>query len=184
VVMNTDAKIDGVQFRGISVVTPTFESDTPKYKVDQGFSITDHISINPMVFEIELTLYDGVNADGTQTTRKEQYNKIMQLWAGRKTFTFESDLGVFEDMVITRFSPSTTNKSANTFDCSLTIEKIIRATISLFETPVVTEPDGSIIEIGSISGSGTEVALTVVDSLPPEELSWAEQIVKWASEGW
>jgi len=181
--MNTDVKIDDVVFRGVSLVTPSFESDVPKYKVDQGFSITDHIGLAPIKFEMDLTLYDGFEGD-TEYKRSDQYDKIMEIWTGRKVFTFESDFGTFTNMVISKFTPQATSKSGNTFECTMTIEKIISATISLFETPVVREPDGTLVEIGSITGTGTEVALTVVDSIPEEELSWAEKLYQWAVEGW
>ena len=57
-VLNTDVKIDGVVYKGVTLITPTFESDIPKYKVDQGFSITDHIGILPIKFDLDLKLYD------------------------------------------------------------------------------------------------------------------------------
>jgi len=180
---NSNITIDGTVYKGANVVKMKAETNVPSYQTDQGFSIVDHLAPQPIEFSIDLTFYDEWGDDKTLSqNRNMQYNRLMQIRRERKSFTFISDFGTFEDMVITRFEPEQTDKSNNTFVVSLDIRQIVRATISLFSTPLIYDEDGALVNVGSVGGSGVEVALSVVDPLPENEKSWLEIIWDLATD--
>lgn len=108
-----EIKIGGHKFTAIKSTSLSKEATVCKYRVEDGFSIADHIFLNPVSFEYEIELID----------EKSEYELLDDLFKKKTPFSLVTYRGTFSNMVISKLSDATTS-STNTTSCTVSIEEI------------------------------------------------------------
>jgi len=108
--------IDGVVYKGASVVNLALASEVQKHPVEKGFAVADNIKHETPQFKVTLTLGGAMDSMGRDT----EYNSLKALRDNSTLFTFICDFGSFSDMVISNILPAI-EQSVNTFSCELTV---------------------------------------------------------------
>jgi hypothetical protein len=164
--------IGGKQFKAISVVDLTKDTEVPEYKVEEQFSVTDHIILKPAEFELELQLFRD----------RGEVETLNQLYEAKQPISLTTEFGHYDHMVLksVRFRDS---DSENIVYATIYIKQILKAkaktaTISLPELM----PDES-----QYPGSDTAVtpqSKTVPDVPEKQEnKSWLDSILSWFGGG-
>lgn len=130
--------INGVVYKGTTAIKLGLESEVQKHAVEKGFAISDHIKHQPPSFEVSIILGGGEATGGKD--RLTEYVALKTLREKGTTFTFISNFGSFNDMVISSLSPAIEN-STNTYSCSLTIMQVRVAELQTKEF-TITDKDG------------------------------------------
>jgi len=85
-----DILIGGKMFKAISVVDLTKDADVPEHKVEEQFSVSDHIIFKPAEFEFELQLFKD----------EGEVESLLSLYEARQPTSLTTEFGHYEDMVI------------------------------------------------------------------------------------
>lgn len=141
----------------------------PKHKVEDGYNVSDHAEEQPAEFTVELELLKGSGEPETLNT----------LFNARKTLTFISALGVFDDMAIQDKS-YTQGGNVSTIKASVHLKQILKAaakttTIELPITIVDTEVKGG----ATATEPKTKENEEAKSEEPDENKTWAETIWGW-----
>src|SRR3990172_5350670 len=145
--VNQNVKLDNHTFVAVSVVGSTFAADVTEQTTSSDFAITDDIILKPPAFRITLKLIDRwstTERDTIDDTRIQQYYFLLALWKFKRVFKFESDLGVYNTVIIESLEVSESEESSSTFDVELSLRVIYIARIlpALFQ--FITDADGTI----------------------------------------
>jgi len=159
--------LGGHEFRAIRVINLSQSATTPEHRVEEQFSIVDHIILEPIEFRLELELLKD----------EGEVDKLNSLFEARQPIEFVCDLGVFEDMVI-KSREFVEGGSVNTVRASVHIKQIRKA-----KAKTATIPLPIIQSEEDYPGSDTAVSplQQQVPSAPEkqEEKSWLDSIFDW-----
>jgi hypothetical protein len=169
--------IDGLKYRGSSVVNLSLVSEVQKHPVEKGFAVADNIKHETPQFKVLLTL--GGSLDGTD--RDTEYSSLKSLRDNGVLFTFICDFGSFSDMVLSNISPAI-EQSVNTFSCELTIVQIRQATLATKSFDVI-DVDGTKI-YSPAKPDGTPATQALQEKIVPDEPvktsgSWLVSLSAW-----
>jgi len=129
--------INGIEFKGASVVSLTLEADVQKHPVEKGFAVADNIKHESPQFKVTLTLGGSLNGASKIT----EYNNLKTWKESGLLFTFACELGSYNDMILKSVSPAM-ERSANTYSCEIMIVQIRQAALvtQTFEIPGIYSP--------------------------------------------
>lgn len=130
--------INSVEYKATTSIKLGLESEVQKHATEKGFAISDHIKHQPPTFEVSIILGGGGATGGKD--RQAEYSALKELRDKGATFTFISNFGAFNDMVISSLSPAIEN-SNNTYSCSLTVMQVRVAELKT-EYFTITDKDG------------------------------------------
>lgn len=114
--------IGGHKFTAIRSTTLSKEATVNKYPVEEGFEISDHVSLNPLAFEYEIEL----------VTEKDEYALLDALYQKKTPFSLTTHRGTFDNMIVSKLS-DTESSSTNTTTCTVTIQQIQVAETEIVE---------------------------------------------------
>lgn len=129
--------------------TPEYTSTPTKTQVEDGSDITDHVALEPEKLSFEAVVsntplgWDMLVSEDRFTDRAQAAHEyILDLFNGRKPFDFVGALGVYKNMIITKYSPSRDAKTGNTLQFSMTIEKIRIVSTAIVASATAKYADG------------------------------------------
>ncbi len=166
--MNQNVFINGVEYPGVNVVSLALESEITSHAVEE-VEITEHVALKAPAFRLDMTFFDRFEGTGNAATlvetREEMFKSLRDLWLLKLPFTFESDFGVFDDMIINSLSPEETSDSGTIFAASLTITQIITVELLPIKLQVIRDVDGKIIDVVPNASNLTEILLTTPEAI-------------------
>ncbi len=180
----TDILLGGIRFTATEVLDLTESATTPEHKVEEGYSIVDHILLQPAEFQLNLTLLES------------EVNTLKQLYEAKQPTTLACKFGIFEDVVVKELT-ITQGGSKNTFRAVVRVKQILKAKAKTATIPLQDlqlTPDES-------EASGGETATSLLDGWMVKEFSkyqqqqeqdsgtektWADQVFGFLSSflGW
>jgi hypothetical protein len=112
--------------------SPEYSATPTKTQVENGSDVTDHIALNPESVTFEAWVsntpieYSKIFTGATFDNLAEQaLEDIKSLYRSREKFDFVGILGIYTDMVLTKFSPIKDSATGNSLHFTATIEKIV-----------------------------------------------------------
>ena len=162
--------IDGTEYKGSSSASLSLDTEVQTHPVETGFDIADHVKHANPVFMLTLTLGGG------DTDRDTEYLALKALRDNSTLFTFLSDLGSFDDMVLSSLAPAI-ESSENTYSCDLTVVQVRQAELVTQDIPV-----GDIYAPIVPTGTPPTESLQweMMDHEPTKtEDSWLQSISNW-----
>lgn len=166
--MNMDVLIGGKSFKAINVVDLTKDADLPEHRVEEQFSISDHIILKPAEFEFELQLFKD----------EGEVESIMQLYEAKQPLDLVTQFGAYSDMVIKSVRLRDSD-SKNIAYATVHIKQIIKAKA---KTATVSLPE-LIPDDSSFKGDNTAKTpqQTTTPTAPEkqENKSWLDSIFDW-----
>jgi len=125
--------------------TPNYSATPTKSQVESGADITDHIALDPVSLTIEgIVSNTPVGLDkiltGQQFKNRSEaaHQFLLNLRNSREPFDFVGSLGVYENMVITKYSPVRDSKNGKALVFTATLDAI-----TIVETSMVASTNSS-----------------------------------------
>lgn len=122
--------IDGIEFDALLDQSQDYEAEVPEYPTEEGFSVSDNISLKPE--SISMTLYvtntpvTWRNRHGSGPGRVESVVKqLEELYYARKVITVVTSDKVYENMALTSMSISKSADVGYAREIPVTLKKII-----------------------------------------------------------
>lgn len=158
--------IGGHEFKAIQAINLTKDADIPEHRVEDQFSVADHITLNPveLKFELQLSVPDG------------EVETLDAIYSARQLIDVTSRLGHFPDMAVKQPTYKDSD-SENIVYATLVLKQVKKATARTvtMSLPVPvdtgTEPPKP--------GSWYTPPEKPVASEPKKEGSWLDGIVSW-----
>jgi len=170
--------INQKEYKGTSAVSLALDNEVQSHAVEKGFDVADNIRQQSPAFDVTLTL--GGSHGGA--SRDTEYNQLKTLRDNGTLFTFISELGSYDNIVVKNISPAI-ERSTNTYSCSLSLVQIrvVELTTQYF---TITDIDGSeLYSPEKPAGTPPTQALREKDvaSEPekPSGGSWLSGIITW-----
>lgn len=158
--------IGGHEFKAIQAINLTKDADIPEHRVEDQFSVADHITLNPveLKFELQLSVPDG------------EVETLDALYTSRQLIDVTSRLGHFPDMAVKQPTYKDSD-SENIVYATLVLKQVKKATA---RTVTMSLPVP--IDTGAEPpkpGSWYIPPEKPVASEPKKEGSWLDGIVSW-----
>lgn len=158
--------IGGHEFKAIQAVNLTKDADIPEHRVEDQFSVADHITLKPveLKFELQLSVPDG------------EVETLDALYTSRQLIDTTSRLGHFPDMAVKQPTYKDSD-SENIVYASLSLKQVKKATAKTVRVALPIP-----LDTGSDpqnSGSGGNPSEKNVSSEPQKSGSWLDGIVSW-----
>jgi len=156
-------------FNAIEVVDLTAEALTPEHKVEAGYSVVDHIVLQPKEFRLTLTL------------NEDELRWLEELYRSKQPTTFVCKFGVFDNVVVKEISLRQ-GDALNVFKATCVIKQILIAKaktttlpMELNLTPAEEEMPG-----GDVAVEPPEQEVPQAPAEPEsEEKSWLDSIFEF-----
>jgi hypothetical protein len=148
--------IDGHQFTAITSINLTKEATLCKHPVEDQTEISDHVVLNPVVFEYEIQLFNAysehvvtTNAVSGQTESEDalvdEYDTLDTLYKNKKPFTLDTHRGQYDNMILTKLSDAKAT-SANTTMATITIEQVRTGTSETIKNGTTTKTTATLAD--------------------------------------
>jgi len=167
-------RLGSLELEAVRVVDLTRGVTLPKYRVEDGFELSDHAVEERAKVRVEAVLM------GTRE-RSEKYAQLEQLMLSKEPFDFVSDVRTIPNAVITRLNV-TQDDSLNTLRCVVEIEQVRIATVSITTIRIEDPATGQQVPAGG-EPPGTpptppqEEESEYAPEEPEEDESWLDKIV-------
>ncbi len=123
--------INGIEFDALINESRTYNSNVPEYAVEDGYNVSDHISVRPMTLEITGYITNTpVTWIGHGTGRVEAVvNQLENLYFSRRLVTVSTSTDVYTDMAITSLTvpKDETNKTSREIKIGLKHVTVVSA---------------------------------------------------------
>ena len=133
----------------ISSENPSYTAVPTKTQVESGADVTDHVALDPIKLSIEATVsntpvgWDKLLTGALFDDRAQAGHEfILNLYNGREPFGFIGSLGVYENMIITKYAPVKDSKTGNVLQFTADLEQINIVESALVETAGGKYADG------------------------------------------
>ncbi len=113
------------EFRAIKIYDLTQSAKTPEHRVEEQFSIVDHVILQPAEFRLELELVE------------DEIGILMSLFESKEPVELITDFGIYEDMVIKNLE--ITPSSSTTKRASVQLKQIRKAITRTATVPFTTD---------------------------------------------
>lgn len=133
--------IDGIEFDALIEQSVEYEATVPEYPTENGFSVSDNITLNPEILSMTLYVTDTPvtwkNRFGSSGGRVANVVKQLQeLYLSKAVVMVTTSDEVFENMAITNITISKSKDVGYAREIPITLQKII-----VTETATTTIPD-------------------------------------------
>lgn len=144
---NTAVKINDNTFLGVRICIMEAKNVELDHTTEENFSIADHVRREPVKLKMTLSVLDyWKGRDLMLWDRAHQY-VLLKNWADKRLLcTVESDLGVFENMLITSLKVKESPNTKTSFDVNLDMKEIIIAYLQPIEEQWYYDIDGQVYE--------------------------------------
>ncbi len=119
--------INGIEFDALISESRTLTSEVPEYAVESGFSVSDNISIKPMVIEItaNLTNTPVTWLDSHGTGRVDAVvAQLENLYFSRQLVTVATSTDTYKNMAITTLSVPKDTENMTSRDIRMTLKEV------------------------------------------------------------
>lgn len=122
--------IDGIEFDALIEQSISYEADVPEYPTEDGFSVSDTVSLKPetlsMILYVTNTPVTWKSRFGSGTGRVENVvKKLEQLYFAKKVFKVATTDAVYNNMVLTSMSISKSPDVGYAREIPITLKKIV-----------------------------------------------------------
>jgi len=125
------AETIALELDAILLESPEYIATPTKSPIETGANVTDHVTLDAEKLTIEgivsntpislLRILSGVTFDDPAA---DAFSFLEELYRGRLPFDFVGDLKIYENMIITSFSPSKTPATGQTLQFTIAMEQI------------------------------------------------------------
>ena len=118
--------VNGIEFDALISESRSLSAEVPEYAVESGFSVSDNISINPMVVEITGNLTNTpVTWDGHGTGRVEAVvAQLENLFHSKQLVTVVTSTDTYTNMSITSLTVPKDTENKTSRDIRLTLKEV------------------------------------------------------------
>jgi len=179
-----DILIGGKSFKAISVVDLTKDADVPEHKVEEQFSISDHIILKPAEFELELQLFRD----------EGEVEALLSLYDAKQPTSLTTEFGHYDNMVIKSVRIKESD-SQNIAYATVHVKQILKAearTAAVNLPNVITQDEskypGGNSAVSPLDGWMARHFSNYQEENPPQDepQSWADYIagfISWLTGG-
>jgi Dit-like phage tail protein len=123
--------IIGLELDATILEAPEFTSVPTKNVIESGADVTDHVTNDPISLSIEgivtntpVGIFQSLRALTSTNAWQDALNFLLKLWEDRVPFDFVGGLQVYENMIITNFSPTRTPRTGDALEFRMTMKQI------------------------------------------------------------
>lgn len=166
--------LGGHQFTAVKTLDLTRDASAPKHPLESGSDVSDHVSLNPATFEIELELMRD----------PDEYATLESLYVARQPIRLVTPHGVFDNVVLLKLSDQY-GMTINTTKATISLQQVL-----IVETQTVTISSGltdaKALAEEQFPGGYTvrTLALIPIDktdlATPAENETWKDTMNLWA----
>lgn len=138
-----------LQLDVITSETPEYTATPTKTQVEDGSDVTDHVALDPEKLSFEAVVSNTpigwdklIESDRFTDRAQAAHEFILELRNNRQPFDFVGSLGVYRNMIITKYSPTQDSKTGNALQFSMTIEQIRIVSTSIVASATAKYSDG------------------------------------------
>lgn len=122
--------IDGIEFDALIDQSLDYEAQVPEYPTEEGFSVSDNISLKPETITMTLFVTDTPvtwrNRHGSGAGRTERVVRQLQnLYFAKKVVTVVTSEAVYSNMAITNMSISKSTDTGYAREIPITLKRIV-----------------------------------------------------------
>lgn len=152
--------IDGIEFDALLDQSMDYEADVPEYPTENGFSVSDNISLKPETLSMTLYVSDTPvtwkSRFGSGKGRVEKVVKQLQdLYFSKKVVTVVTSDAVFDSMAITSISLSKSADVGYAREIPISLKKII---VTKSSTTSIPDSYGKSGTTGASAGTANTTA--------------------------
>lgn len=152
--------IDGIEFDALLDQSMDYEADVPEYPTENGFSVSDNISLKPETLSMTLYVSDTPvtwkSRFGSGKGRVEKVVKQLQdLYFAKKVVTVVTSDAVFDSMAITSISVSKSADVGYAREIPISLKKII---VTKSSTTSIPDSYGKSGTTGASAGTANTIA--------------------------
>lgn len=158
---NTPVKINGLEFLGVRICTMEAKNEELEHSTEENFVVADHVRREPVKLKMSMAVYDiWLHRDEMMFDRAYHYLKLKD-WADKRLLcTVVSDLGVFDNMLITSLKVRESPNSKSSFDVNMDMKEIIVAYLQPIEEQWYYDVDGEVYESNTYENAVTDGTLS------------------------
>ncbi len=149
--------INGIEFDALINESRTYSSDVPEYAVEDGYCVSDNISIKPM--EMEITGYltnTPVTWAGHGTGRVEAVvAQLENLYFSRRLVTVSTSTDVYTDMAITSMTVPKDEGNKTSREIRVCLKKVTKVSAQVTSIPASYIRGGDTGAGAGTSGTGS-----------------------------
>lgn len=122
--------VDGIEFDALIEQSSDYEAQVPEYPTEEGFSVSDNISLKPEVISMILYVTDTpvtwAKRFGTGFGRVDSVvKKLENLYFSKKVISVVTSDAVYDNMAITNMSITKNTDTGYAREIPITLKKII-----------------------------------------------------------
>lgn len=121
----------GLEMDAVVSESPEFKATPTKSPVERGAKITDHVSLEPRTLSVEAVVtstpavpFGSPRGLISPNAPADAHEYLKTLWETREPFTFVGGFEVYENMVLTSYTPMRSSKTGNDLEFRATMEQI------------------------------------------------------------
>jgi len=123
--------IIGLELDATILEAPEFTSTPTRNTIEDGADVTDHVTNDPITLSIEgvvtnspVGILQSLRAIASGNAWQDAYKFIKKLRDDRLPFDFVGGLQVYENMIITSFTPTRTPRTGEALEFRMTMKQI------------------------------------------------------------
>jgi hypothetical protein len=131
--------------------SPEYSATPTKTQVEDGSDVTDHVALDPERLSIEAIVtntpvgWDKVlTGQQFQNKAESAHEFLLNLYRSREPFDFVGSLGVYTDMILTKYNPSRDSKTGSALHFTASLEQIIIVESATVATSGISKLDSSV----------------------------------------
>ena len=141
-------KIDGYIFDAYIKTEHTRSVRLTENPVQSGAAVVDHSYNEPQKLTIQLAMTDaavsvGGRFSGGEGRSVNAYKTLVRIMTAREPITVTTRLGTYRNMVIIQMTATETKDTMTGLDCTVTMQEIITATVSIVKVSAAPQVTGS-----------------------------------------
>lgn len=161
----------GLELDVVISESPEYKATPTRFPVESGAKITDHVLVEPRRLSIEgiVTATPAIPLGGLRglispNAPADAHEYLKQLLETREPFTFVGGLEVYENMVLTSYTPVRTSKTSDALEFRATMEQIAIVSTELVPATNFKEPGESAAAAANRGSQPTSEASSLLGS--------------------
>lgn len=162
--------VDGIEFDALIDQSSNYEAQIPEYPTEEGFSVSDNISLKPEVISMTLYVTDTpvtwAKRFGTGFGRVDSVvKKLENLFFSKKVILVVTSDAVYDNMAITNMSITKDSDTGYAREIPITLQKIVVTKSNTVSIPASYGKSGTTeASAGSANTSGNSSSSSSKDS--------------------
>lgn len=141
-------KVDGYIFDAYIKTEHSRTVKLTENPVQGGAAVVDHSYNEPNKLTMQIAMTDSAVAIGGRFSGGEgrsvnAYKTLVRIMTAREPITVTTRLGSYKNMVIVQMTASETRETMHALDCTITLQEIITASVSIVKVSSAPQVTGS-----------------------------------------